>query len=323
MKGRRVLITGMGGELGSLIASMVERTSWAGEIRGFDVDPPRRLLTRAQFTRVSPADSAHITRIITEFNPHVILHVAVWEPFARLATEQAKESTEMVARAVFDAAHQIEALETVVVRSGIEIYGENAWSPRIAVESTPISPDTVYGHMCHNIEKQATELRTARGINVCTLRLAPVLGAHVPSPLGRILRMPMVAFHGLGNPVFSVVEDHDAATAFVQAAERDANGVVNITANGAISMVRAIAMGRRIPAPSFGPAWRMARIVSSAAGAPVPDHVSELIHHGRLAASNEAGHLLRFAPAHSTTEVIERLYMWPSVERVPAKVQVA
>lgn len=323
MRGRRVLITGMGGELGSLVASLTENSEWAGEIKGFDVDPPRRLLKRSQFVRVAPHEHDRIAELIQDFNPHVLLHVGVWEPDARLATGPAEECTEQVAKAVFDAAHQAEALETAVVRSGIEIYGPGSYSPDIAVESTPIAPNTVYGRMCRTIEEQSSELRTARGINVCTLRLAPVLGAHVPSPLGRLLRLPVIPYYGVGNPIFSVVEDFDAATAFMQGAQRDADGVVNIVANGAISMLRATTLGHRIPVPSVGPGWWMAKNLSSIAGAPMPDHVADLIQHGRLAASNEAAHLLRFAPRHSTTEVVRNLYSWPSVERIPARRQVA
>lgn len=323
MKGRRVLVTGMGGELGSLVASMVERTAWAGEIVGFDMDPPRRLLSRARFHRVDPTNRALITQLIVDFNPHVILHVGVWEPHARLATALARECTEQVAKSVFDAAHAVESLETVVVRSGTEIYGAASHSPSIAVESSPIDPTTTYGHMCATIEQQATHLRTARGVNVCVLRLAPVLGPHVPSPLGRLLRLPAVPYHGIHNPVFCVIEDHDAATAFVQGAERNADGIVNIVANGAISMLRATSLGKRIPVPSMGPGWWVAGRVTSMAGAPIPDHVAELLAHGRLAASNEAAHVLRFAPRHSTTQVVERLFQWPSIERIPARVQVA
>lgn len=323
MKGRRVLVTGMGGELGSLVASMVERTEWAGEILGFDVDPPRRLLSRSVFHRVDPTDRALITSLIVDFNPHVILHVGVWEPDARLGTHQAAECTEAVAKSVFDAAHEVSALETVVVRSGIEIYGAATWSPSIAIETSAVDPTTTYGRMCRTIEQQATELRTARGVNVCVLRLAPVLGPHVPSPLGRLLRLPAVPYHGVHNPVFCVVEDHDAATAFVEGATRNADGTVNIAANGAISMLRATSIGKRIPIPSIGPGWWVAGRVTAIAGAPIPDHVTELLAHGRLAASNEAAHLLRFAPRHSTTQVVERLYQWPSIERIPAKVPVA
>lgn len=323
MKSRRVLITGMGGELGSLVASMVERTEWAGDILGFDVDPPRRMLTRSRFVRVLPTEHDRIASLITEFNPHVLLHVGVWEPDARLGTTDAQACTELVAKAVFDAAHQCESLETVVVRSGIEIYGSSTYSPDIAVESSPISPNTIYGRMCKTIEDQATDLRTSRGVNVCALRLAPVLGAHVPSPLGRLLRLPAIPYYGVGNPIFCVVEDHDAATAFIQAAQRDADGVVNIVANGAISMLRATLVGKRIPIPSFGPGWWLAQKSSTLAGAPMPDHVADLIQHGRLAASNEAAHLLRFAPRHSTTEVVRWLYEWPEIERIPARRQVA
>ncbi|MEN9792793.1 MAG: hypothetical protein RL330_871 [Actinomycetota bacterium] len=316
-------MTGMGGELGSLVASMAERAGWIGDVMGFDVDPPRRLLQRSRFVRVDPEDSGRIEHLVIDFDPHVILHVGVWEPHARLATDEARRCTEAVAKDVFDAAHRAPSLETVVVRSGIEIYGPGSHSPRIAVESTPPDPDTVYGAMCATIEAQAAELRTARGVNVCILRLAPVLGPHVPSPLGRLLRLPVVPVRGVHNPIFCVVEDHDAATAFIQAGERGADGTVNIVANGAISLLRAAAAGNRLPLPQFGPVWWMARQAAAGAGAPIPDHVDSLLRHGRLAASNEAAHLLRFAPRHSTVEVIERLYGWPAIERIPARVPVA
>lgn len=323
MRGRRVLVTGMGGELGSLVASHLERAEWVSDIAGCDVDPPRRLLRRARFERVAHTDQRRITSLVRTFNPHVIVHMGVWEPHARLATNEARAHTESFARAVFDAAHEVEALESVVVRSGVEIYGASTHSPRIAVESTPILPNTIYGHMLNVIEHQANDLHIARGVPVCTLRLAPVLGPHVPSPLGRLLRLPAVPYHSMGNPAFCVVEDHDAAHAFCSAAEREVHGIVNIVANGAISVLRAAMVGRRVPIPSFGPGWWMARSVSSAAGAPVPDHVADLLGNGRLAASNEAAHLLRFAPNHSTAEVIDRLYQWPSIERIPARLQVA
>lgn len=323
MKGARVLVTGMGGELGSLVASRLEHADWTGDILGIDVSPPRRYLRRCRFQRVESERADVIGTLIDDFSPHVLVHVGVWEPHARLGTDDAKRCTEQMSRAVFDAAHRSTSLEAAVVRSGVEIYGKGTWSPTIAVESDVTAPNTVYGRMLEVVEAQATELRQARGVAVCTLRLAPVLGAHVPSPLGRLLRLPVVPYHGLGNPVFSVVEDQDAADAFLSAATRRTNGVVNIVANGAVSMLRAAGRGRRLPLPTYGPAWAVARSVAHLAGAPVPDHVANLLSHGCLAASNEAAHLLRFAPRHSTTEVIEHVYEWPAIERIPARSQVA
>ena len=52
-------------------------------------------------------------------------------------------------------------------------------------------------------------------------------------------------------------------------------------------------------------------------GAPVPDHVVETFHRGRLADNSRMGELLGFTPANTTVEVVDKLYAWPSVVRVP------
>ena len=54
-------------------------------------------------------------------------------------------------------------------------------------------------------------------------------------------------------------------------------------ANGAITALQAIRRGGRIPVPLVGPDWRVAKVVSGLAGAPIPDHVLETLHRGRLA----------------------------------------
>ena len=75
--------------------------------------------------------------------------------------------------------------------------------------------------------------------------------------------------------------------------------------------------------PLVGPDWRIARTLSHLLGAPIPDHVSETLHRGRLADNRLMRSLLGVQPDTSTTEVIDRLYHWPSVIRQPARVQVA
>ena len=93
MRGQRVLVSGMGGELGSLVASLLEDEPWVGAILGIDVDPPRRRLRAASSTSSSPADRARIVDVVTNFNPHVLVHLAVWEPDARAGTTLAKRLT--------------------------------------------------------------------------------------------------------------------------------------------------------------------------------------------------------------------------------------
>ncbi len=46
MSGRRVVVTGIGGELGSRVGALLEEQSWVGEILGIDANPPRCGLRR-------------------------------------------------------------------------------------------------------------------------------------------------------------------------------------------------------------------------------------------------------------------------------------
>lgn len=323
MVGQRVLVTGCGGELGSLATSMLEEKDWVGSILGVDADPPRRRLNRTVFRRVALNRTANVSQIIYDFDPHVIVHLGVWEPNARLSPDEAERTTSDVGRAAFDAAHQSPSLEAVVVRSGLEVYGARSHAPLTPNEFTSTAPASRYGRMLQFLESQAADLRSSRGVAVASLRLASVLGAHVPSPLGRLLRLPAVPFLMPGDPPFSVIEDHDAALAFGLAAQHRFDGAINVAADGTITARRAAMQGRRLPVPIVGPGWWVTRQVANIAGAPVPDHVVEMLRHGRLAHASDHARLIHFAPRHSTHEVIERLYEWPSVVRVAAARQVA
>jgi hypothetical protein len=69
--------------------------------------------------------------------------------------------------------------------------------------------------------------------------------------------------------------------------------------------------------PLVGPEWWVARRISYVLGAPIPDHVQELMHRGRLAHGGAAQELLGFTPAAPASEVIDRLFKWESVVRLP------
>ena len=77
MRGQRVLVSGMGSELGSLVASMLEAEPWVGALEGIDFDPPRRRLRRAVFHRIEPHQHRKVSDVVTAFNPHVVVHVAM------------------------------------------------------------------------------------------------------------------------------------------------------------------------------------------------------------------------------------------------------
>jgi UDP-glucose 4-epimerase len=126
----------------------------------------------------------------------------------------------------------------------------------------------------------------------------------------------MVPFSLLADAPFSVIEDGDAARAIVAAAHRRLDEPVNVVASGAITTVQAAVRGKRVPMPLIGPEWAIARRISHAMGAPIPEHVVEQMHRGRLADGGRTEELLGLSPRLTTPEVIDHLYAWESVVRV-------
>jgi UDP-glucose 4-epimerase len=315
VRGRRVLISGMGGELGSLVASFVEQQTWADQIVGIDLDPPRRRLKRAQFHLVHPTDATRIQRIVDDLRPQIVIHLGVYEPNARASASESAVWTPAAATAVITGAARHRDLESVVVRSGIEVYGKSASSIEPPDESTAIAPTSSFGHHLSEVESIAASVASRR-VKVASLRLAPVLGPHVPSPLGRLLRLPTVPFHLLHNPSFSVIDDRDAARAIVAAAALRYDGTLNVVATGSTTVCQAARRGSRLPVPLVGPQWFVARPVTRLFGAPIPDHVQELLRHGRLADGSRFRSELGVAPAWSTADVIAALHAWEAVTYV-------
>lgn len=306
----------MGGELGSIVASMLEDEPWVGSLLGIDVDPPRRRLRTAEFHRIEPSARERVVDVVTAFDPHVIIHLAVWEPDARAGTARAKQLTNESMTSILGAAAECPSLESIVVRSGIEIYGRARNSLTRPDESVAPNPTTEYGRMVERIEATAQGVARRVGTTVGALRLAPVLGPHIPSPLGRVLRQPAVPFSMLADPPFSVIHHRDAARAFVAAAQQRLAEPLNIVGPGAITALQAILRGRRLPLPMVGPEWSVVRRLSHLLGAPIPDHVLEVLHRGRLADGTRAHDVLGIVPEASTPEVIDRLYAWQDVVRV-------
>lgn len=319
----RVLISGMGGELGCRVASLLEDEPWVGPLEGIGTDPPRRRLRRARYHRIVAGQHDRTVEEITRFNPHVVVHIAVWEPHSRAMPSTARQLTDDAATSILGAAAECRALEAIVVRSGIEVYGRRRHSVTRPNEHVTPDPTSEYGHTLLEIEETADAIGSRIGVAVGSLRLATVLGPHVPSPLGRLLRMPAVPFSAVADPPFAVVHQHDAAMAFVAAARARIDEPLNIVAPGAITAFQAIRRGGRLPVPTVGPQWRLAQALAYLAGAPVPGHILELLHRGRLAANHRAREVIGFAPTTTTSDVIEQLYGWPSIIHTPAREAVA
>jgi len=309
----KVLVTGMGGVLGTKVAQMLEARPEVSEVAGCDFVPPRRRMHHATFTRIDPTDRDRLTAFVTDFAPEAIAHMGVYEPDARLGPHESESATQMCTVTALGAAARAGRLERVVLRSGLEVYGRGAGAPKMPDERAPLAPTTQYGRMLLDVEAMASDLARRDGVAVCALRYAVVAGSHAPSPLARLLRLPVVPVPAFADPPFALLHHDDAARAMVEALVRAYEGPLNVVGPGATSPWQAVRLGGRVPAPVLGPGWALARHLVTLAGAPIPDHVEDVLHHGRVADASRATDVLDLGFVHPTQEVLVDVFDWATV----------
>jgi UDP-glucose 4-epimerase len=309
----RVLLTGMGSELGTRVALLLEGDTRIRSIVGVDGDPPRRRLHRAEFHRVDPRDNERLAALVRDVDPTAVVHLGVYEPNARAGPAAAAARTDAMAAAVFGAAVELRGIRRIVVRSGIEIYGRRRGAPAKPDERAPVDPTSPFGASVARVERVAASAGVATGAPVTCLRVAPLVGSHLASPLGRYLRLPAVPVRALADPPFCVLHIDDGAAAVVAALGTAFDGPVNVVGAGSVTPVQAARLGGRVPIPVCGPTWMLVRVATEFLGAPLPDHVHELLTRGRLADGSLVRRALGVVPRHSTPDVVKELYEWAPV----------
>jgi UDP-glucose 4-epimerase len=314
----RVLVTGLGGEIATRAAQLLEERDDVTEIAGFDFVPPRRRLRRATFQRIDPRDRDRLVAFVEDFAPDTVAHLGIYEPDSRLSPREAARATEACTVHALGAAARAGALERVAVRSGLCVYGRGRGTPLMPDERAPLSPTTPFGRTLLEVESIAAGIARRHDVPVAALRCAIIAGSHVPSPLGRILRLPAVPVPAISDPPFSLLDRDDAARAVVEALVRSYDGPLNVVGPGATSPWQAVAFGHRIPVPIVGAlGWRAARAFAEALGAPVPPHVLEVLRLGRTGDGNRALDELDLGFVRPTQEVLADLYDWATVTPIP------
>jgi len=319
----RVLVTGMGGELGTRVAQLLEEREEVTEIFGVDFVPPRRRLRRSEFRRIDPREREKLTDFVTEVAPHAVAHFGVYEPASRLAPRLAATYSTGCTVAALGAAARTGALERIAVRSGLEVYGRGRGRPSVPDEDSPLAPGSAYGRTCLDVEALAVELGRRHDLPVAALRMAPVAGSHVPSPLGRVLRLPVVPVPALADPAFQLLHQEDAARAMVEALLRGYDGPLNLVGPGAASVWQAVRLGGRVPLPVVGPGWTLAARAAELAGAPIPPHIVELLTRGRSADGSRAVEVLELDVMRPTQDVCTELFEWATVTPLPTAPRLA
>ena len=206
---------------------------------------------RPRSTGSRPISTTASSTSITRFNPHVLVHIGVWEPDARASPKVARHAHRPGGHLDHRRGRRMpRARDTSIVRSGIEIYGRGRDALTRPDETAPIRPTSDWGRTVAEIEHIASRVaEPGRRERRCRAprtgaRTARAVAARPHAAHARSCRSSVLA-----DPPFAVIKDRDAARAIVAAAREGLAEPVNVVASGAITCLQAIRRGRRVPFP--------------------------------------------------------------------------
>jgi len=296
----------MGSAIGTGVARALERNDNVEAIAGFDLEPPRRWMRRADFQFARPGDGERVTRIVTEFQPTVVVHAWVFEPRARSSPGQARARTVAGTESLLGALAKVDTVEHIAVRSGISVYGTGRGTPERPTVDTLARPTSTFGDMLARVEERCAQTATELDATLAPVRLAPIMASHLPNPLGRYLRLPAVPVPLTSNR-FGVVHLVDAGVAIARAATSLHDGALNVMASGPVTPIEAITVGRRIPVPVLPAAFRLGRFLAEIPGTPLPEHIAELLSKGGTVEPSDLTRI-GMTMSRTTKEALQDLY---------------
>lgn len=303
----RVLVAGMGSAIGTNIALRVAEDPAVTALAGFDLEPPRRWIPKADFQFARPRDAARVSEIVARFKPTVVVHAWVFEPRARSSPGQARSRTIAGTEALLGACGQIDTVERFVARSSTSIYGRGRMSPACPTVDTAVRPTSTFGEIVARVEDRVTAVAEELGASCSLVRMAPVMASNLPNPLGRYLLLPVVPVP-ITSRRFGVVHLGDAVRVIARSVTHDVEGPINVMAADPITPMGALTIGRRPTLPVLPVAFRAGRLLGELPGTPVPDHVAELLSRGGIVAPTDTEALLGQPLRRSTPDAIRDLY---------------
>jgi len=308
---RRVLITGVSGPLGARLAARLSADPGVEHVVGIDTRrPPAPLADRITFVEAD-LRRGELAAILRVAAPHVVIHHDITQfPEPGRSRGHLHDLNVIGTLQLLAACGEVTGLRQIVVRSSAAIYGSAPDAPAFFTEDLARSATlrTRFQRDVAELERLVDAFARRHPAIVCTaLRLQPVIGTALDTPIMNLFRAPVVpTFLGF-DPRLQLLLDEDALGALVAAVRVPVRGPVNVAADGTVSLARMLRRLRKralpIASPVYGPA---VRALARAGVVPaVDDDVVSYLRFGRGVDTTRMRAELRFVPACTTVEAID------------------
>src|SRR3954454_13601810 len=253
-----VLITGVSRFLGGRLAAQLAADPQVERVIGIDAIPPRTAdlprLGRTEFVRADIRNPL-IAKVLSQARVTTVVHAALMaSPRTVGGRVPMQEMNVIGTMQLLAACQKSDTVERVVVRSTTAIYGSGPADPAVFTEESQPHDATPSGYAQDAVEVEGYVRRFARrrpDIEVSLLRMANVLGPTIDNGLTRYLRMPVVPTPLGFDPRLQLLHEDDAVEVLRLATVTARPGLVNVAADGVVTLTQLLRrLGRvRVPVP--------------------------------------------------------------------------
>jgi UDP-glucose 4-epimerase len=307
--GRRVLITGVGSYLGTLLAARLESDPEVEAVVGLDTRRPRRPLPG---TELIDADirGPEIAPLIAGAEVDTVVHNSiVRQPGPGMSSRAMHDINVIGSLQLLAACAQAPSIRAIVIRGSAGIYGSEPHAPQFFGEEMTrlFGLRTRFQRDVAEIENYfETYSRRHPDVTCTMLRYQPAIGPSLDTQISRYLSQPACPTYLGFDPRIQLVHEGDALDALVAAIRRPVRGAVNVAAPGTIGLARMIhAAGRRllpIAGPLFAPITGAGRRLGLDS---YSDDFRRLLRYGRGVDTTRLEDELGHRPRYSTTEAVQ------------------
>lgn len=304
---KRVFVTGAASWTGGqLVRALAARRDV--EVFAVDDEPPR-VAFDAEF-KLLDLDRLALARYVLEIEPDVVVHLQSVHRRAEEGHTTGAEDRIIGALALFGAIERVQSVSSVIVKSDTAIYGSNPRNPSVVDESTrPRGRSSRFQRDLAEMERFVAGLSDRLpDVVFTTLRFAPIFGPRVANPISRYLTLPVVPTLLGFDPRLQFTDERDAVAAIEYSLDHPVSGTFNVAGDGQMYLSRVLRLGRRAPQPLPGRVFDTALRTLRRTGLVIPDHLSGLLKHGRVADTTLMRTELGFAPRYTCRMTVMNTY---------------
>jgi len=244
MNGKRILVTGAGGYLGTqLVAGLAAAHAQGrvGAVLALDVRdvPADKRRAGIEYLVTDVRDGAAMTHAFMQFRPDVVVHLASIVTPGRDSNRAREHEVDVGGTQNMLEAALASGARRVVVTSSGAAYGYHADNPAWITEDWPVRGNEAFAYAWHKrlVEEMLAGWRREHPqIEQVVLRVGTILGETVRNQITDLFEKPrLIAIRGCDSP-FVFVWDQDVVGAILHAVGDGPAGVYNVAGDGAMTI---------------------------------------------------------------------------------------